>query len=191
MGRDRVNNGGVELPRLALLTLAALFALSEEFGFEGILGAFAAGMVVGLATRGRDGELFRIKIDAVCFGWFTPFFFVGTGVAFDLGALTRDVATMLLIPAFLVLLLVRGVPALLYRNDIGQSERLPFALFASVASLGLTIVITSIGSQAYGMNPDIAQVLIAAALLSSLVFPTLAGALLSRVSAPAPSPGSG
>jgi len=44
--------------------------------------------------------------------------------------------------------------------------------------------------QGYQMNPDIAQALIAAALLSSLIFPTLAGALLSRASAPAPSPGS-
>jgi Kef-type K+ transport system membrane component KefB len=170
-----------QLPvRLALLTLAALFTLSEAFGFEGILGAFAAGMVVGLATRGKDGELFRIKIDAVCFGWFTPFFFIGTGVAFDLAALTRDVATMLLIPAFVVLFLAaRGIPALLYRNELPKSEQLPFALFTSVASLGLVVVITRIGSQAYGMNPDIAQALIAAALLSSLLFPTFAGALLS------------
>jgi Kef-type K+ transport system membrane component KefB len=190
---SRTMHASSQLPvRLALLTLAALFTLSEELGFEGILGAFAAGMVVGLATRGKDGELFRIKIDAVCFGWFTPFFFVGTGVAFDFGALTRDLATMLLIPAFLfLLLLVRGVTALLYRNDIPKPERLPFALFASVASLGLIIVITKIGSQAYHMNPDIAQALIAAALLSSLILPTLAGALLSRVSMAAPSLGSG
>jgi len=190
---SRTMHASSQLPvRLALLTLAALFTLSEEMGFEGILGAFAAGMVVGLATRGKDGEQFRIKIDAVCFGWFTPFFFVGTGVAFDLAALTRDVATMLLIPVFLILLLlVRGGTVFLYRRDIPQAERLPFALFTSVASLGLTIVITKIGTQAYHMNPDIAQALIAAALLSSLMFPTLAGALLSRVSTPAPSLGSG
>lgn len=179
-----------QLPvRLALLLLAALFVLSEEMGFEGVLGAFAAGMVVGLATRGKDGELFRIKIDAVCFGWFTPFFFVGTGVAFDLAALTRDVATMLLIPAFLALfMLTRGMTAFLYRNDIPERQW-PFALYASVASLGLTVVITRIGMRAYGMNPDVAQALIAAALLSSLVYPTLAGALLSRVSSRTPSPG--
>jgi Kef-type K+ transport system membrane component KefB len=190
---SRTMHASSQLPvRLALLTLAALFTLSEELGFEGILGAFAAGMVVGLATRGKDGELFRVKIDAVCFGWFTPFFFVGTGVAFDLGALTRDTATMLLIPSFLfLLLLVRGGTVFLYRNDLPKPDRLPFALFASVASLGLTIVITRIGSRAYHMNPDIAQALIAAALLSSLVFPTLAGALLSRVPAPSPSRGPG
>jgi Kef-type K+ transport system membrane component KefB len=186
----RTMHASSQLPiRLALLMLAALFVLSEEMGFEGILGAFAAGMVVGLATRGKDGELFRIKIDAVCFGWFTPFFFVGTGVAFDLAALTRDVATMLLIPAFLVLfMLTRGLTALYYRKDFPR-QQLPFALYASIASLGLTVVITRIGVRAYGMNQDIAQALIAAALLSSLVNPTLAGALLSRASTRARSSG--
>ena len=179
----RTMHASSQLPvRLALLMLAAMFVLSEGMGFEGILGAFAAGMVVGLATRGKDGELFRIKIDAVCFGWFTPFFFVGTGVTFDLAALTRDVETMLLVPSFLLLfLLTRGITAVLYRGDF-PGLQLPFALYSSVASLGLTVVITRIGAHAYGMNPDIAQALIAAALLSSLVFPTLAGAMLSRAS---------
>ena len=40
-------------------------------------------MVIGLATRGESGEPLRIKIDAVVFGWFSPFFFVGTGIKFD------------------------------------------------------------------------------------------------------------
>jgi Kef-type K+ transport system membrane component KefB len=188
----RTMNASSQLPvRLALLTLAALFVLSDEMGLEGVLGAFAAGMVVGLVTRGEDGELFRVKMDAVCFGWFTPFFFVGTGIAFDLAGLTRDVATMLLIPAFLLLYLVtRGLPVLLYRDALPRSERAPFALCTSVASLGLTVIITRIGSQAYHMNPDIAQALIAAALLSSLLFPTLAGTLLARSPEPAPVPGS-
>jgi Kef-type K+ transport system membrane component KefB len=155
--------------------------VSVEFGFEGILGAFAAGMVVGLATRGEEGRPFRAKTDAVCFGWFAPFFFIGMGLQFDLGALTHDVTTMLLVPAFLVLfLVVRRVPVFLYRHDIPKPERLPFAFSASVASLGLLVVITQIGLRAKNMNPDIAQALVGAALLSLLLYPTLAGALLSR-----------
>jgi len=181
---SRTMHASSQLPvRLTLLMLAALFTLSEGFGFDGILGAFAAGMVVGLATRGKDGEVFRIKIDAVCFGWFTPFFFIGTGVAFDLPALTRNLATIILVPTFLVLfLLTRGATVFLYRNDIAKHQRLPFALYASVASLALIVVITQIGLQAKIMNPDIAQALIAAALLSSLVNPTLAAVLLSKAS---------
>jgi Kef-type K+ transport system membrane component KefB len=179
---SRTMHASTQLPiRLALLVLATLVVIAMEFGFEGILGAFAAGMVVGIATRGEEGKAFRGKIDAVCFGWFTPFFFVGTGIQFDLAGLTRDVTTMLLIPALLMLfLLVRGAPVLLFRNDIPKPERLPFALFVSVASLGLVVVLTEIGLRAKNMNPAIAQALMGAALLSSLVYPTLARVLSSR-----------
>jgi len=101
------------------------------------------------------------------------------------------VAPLLLIPVFLVLFLVaRGAAAFVYRNDLPRPQLLPFALYSSVASLGLTVVITRIGAQAYNMNPDIAQALIAAALLSSLVNPTVAAVPLSRSSAPAAHPSS-
>ncbi len=177
---NRTMHASTQLPvRLAVV--------SVELGFEGILGAFAAGMVVGLATRGEEGKAFRVKLDAVCFGWFTPFFFVGTGIAFDLGALTRDVTTVLLIPTLLVLfLVVRGAPVLLYRNDIPKPEQLPLGLFASVASLGLVVVITEIGLRAKDMNRDVAQALVGAALLSLLVYPTLARVLLSKTARSAP-----
>lgn len=179
---SRTMHASTQLPvRLALFVLAVFVVLATEFGFEGILGAFAAGMVVGLATRGEDGEPFRVKIDAVCFGWFSPFFFVGTGTQFDVGALARDVTTMFLTPAFVLLLLVvRGVPTLLYRKDMSESERLPFALSAAVPSLGLVVVVTEIGLHTQNMNPAIAQALVGAALVSLLVYPTLAGLLLSR-----------
>ncbi|MFO1415046.1 MAG: cation:proton antiporter [Burkholderiales bacterium] len=167
--------------RISLLLLASFFVLSEAWGFEGILGAFAAGMVIGVATRGEECEDYRMKLEAVIFGWLVPFFFVGTGLHFDVAALWRSTATLVLLPTFLVLLLlVRGAPALLYRNELPAGQRVPFALSSSVASVGLVIVITEIGKATQKMNPDVAQALVAAALLSVLVFPTVAGSLLGR-----------
>jgi len=186
---SRTMHASTQLPvRIALLILGGLVLIANVFGFEAVFGAFAAGMIVGLATRGPDGEPFRVKIDAVCFGWFAPFFYVGTGIAFDVGALARDVTTMLLLPAFLALfLLVRGLPVFLYRSDLAKPELLPFALSSSVTSLGLVVVITHVGLQTKHMNPDIAQALVGAALLSLLVYPTLSRVLLSRAQ-PAGSP---
>jgi Kef-type K+ transport system membrane component KefB len=116
----------------------------------------------------------------VFFGWFFPFFFVGTGIKFDLPALTRDLATMLLVPTFLILfLLVRGVPVGLYRNDLARAERLPFLLASAVASLSIVVVITEIGVRTRAMSADIAAALVGAALLSAMLFPTIAGTLLS------------
>ena len=187
---SRTMHASSQLPvRLALLMLGAFFVLSEEFGFESILGAFAAGMIVGLATRGAEGTSFREKIDAVLFGWFMPFFFVGTGIKFDLKALTRDVTTVLLVPTFLLLfLLVRGSPVLLYRRELSRTERLPFALFTAVASLSLVVVITEIGVRGGRMSPDIAAALVGAAVLAVLLFPTVAGVLLSNAARRAPGP---
>ena len=169
-----------QLPvRVTLLLFAAFFVLSERFGFESILGAFAAGLVVGLATQGAEGKAPRMKIDAIFFGWFVPFFFVGTGIKFDFASITGDASTMLLVPISLVLfLLVRGAPVFLYRSDLTAAERTSFALYSSVASLSLVVVITEIGVRAKTMSPQTASVLVGAAVLSVLLFPAIAGQLL-------------
>jgi len=177
-----------QLPvRISLLMLFALFVLAEEFGFESIFGAFAAGLVVGQVTRGEGGKSLREKLDAVAFGWFYPFFFVGTGVKFDVAALGQDLTTAILVPAFVVLFLViRGIPVFLYRNDVTRAELLPFALASAVPSLSLIVVITEIGVRAKTMNPDVAAALVGAALLAVLLFPTVAGVLLPRPAAQMP-----
>jgi Kef-type K+ transport system membrane component KefB len=191
----RTMHASTQLPvRLSLLILAGFFVLTEQFGFESILGAFGAGMVVGLATKGHDAKPLRHKIDGVCFGWFIPFFFVGTGLKFHLTAITHDLTTALLVPAFLVVLLaVRGLPVLLYSQHLQRQERLPFALYSAVASLSLVVVITDIGVRTHSITTQLAAALVGAAVLSVLIFPTLAGALLPRAAVdtgPEPKPGS-
>jgi len=179
-------HASTQLPvRISLLVLSAFIMLAYQFGFEVILGAFAAGMVVGQATRGEGGKALREKLEAVSFGWFYPFFFVVTGVKFDIAALGQNLTTMLLVPAFAMLfLLIRGAPVFLYRDAIARAERLPFALSSAVPSLSIIVVITEIGVRATAMNTDVAAALIGAALLAVLLFPTIAGVLLQRIAAP-------
>jgi Kef-type K+ transport system membrane component KefB len=95
---------------------------------------------------------------------------------------------MLLVPGFLALfLLTRGLPAWLYRRDLPRRELAPLAMSSAVASLGLVVVITNVGRKSGHLDPDIAQALIGAALLSLLVYPTATRALLARAgSDPAP-----
>jgi len=171
-----------QLPvRICMLILTSLIVLAGAFGIDAILGAFAAGMVVGLSTRGKDGALVREKVDAIAFGYFVPFFFVTSGMRLDLTALHRNSITILLTPMFLLLfLVVRGIPAIfLYRNDLPLEERRPFALYLASA-LPLVVAITDIGVQTRDMRSSVAAALVAAAILSSLVYPTLADFLLSR-----------
>lgn len=188
----RTLHASTQLPvRLALFLMAGYFVLTEEFGFENILGAFAAGMVVGLATRDPAAKPLRHKIEAVCFGWFNPFFFVGAGVKFHLSAFTHDLTTALLVPLFvLALLLVRGAPAWFYGSHLARQERVPFALYSSVASLSLVVVITDIGVRTHSISTHVASALVGAALLSVLLFPTIAGVLRPGTVAPRAADGS-
>ena len=179
---DRHMHSSTQMPvRISLLLLGALLLVAEKFGFESIFGAFAAGMVLGQATRGSAGKALREKLETVSFSWFYPFFFVGTGIKFDVAALGRDATTLLLEPAFSMLfLLIRGVPVFLYRGQLSPGKALPFALSSAVPSLSIVVVISEIGAHAGKMSTDVAAALIGAALLSVLLFPTIAGALLSR-----------
>jgi Kef-type K+ transport system membrane component KefB len=178
-------NKSTQLPvRISMFMLAGLLILAQKFGFENFTGAFAAGMILGAATRGERGGVLREKMETLSFAWFYPFFFVGAGIQFDLGALGHDLPTMLLVPAFAVLfLLIRGVPALLYRGDVDAAQLLPFAFSSAVPSLTIIVVITQTGVKAKSITPDLAAAMIGASMLSILLFPTIAGSLLSRAAA--------
>jgi Kef-type K+ transport system membrane component KefB len=143
---ERGMHSSTQLPVcISLLLLASFDVLSRKIGFEAVLGAFAAGMVVGLASRGEANKLFREKMEAICFGFFVPFFFVVSGINLDLGALLKSTKTMLLVPIFLVLfLVVRGAPVFLYRKDLAKEQRWPFALYSATA-LPMVVAITDIG----------------------------------------------
>jgi Kef-type K+ transport system membrane component KefB len=175
-------NKTTQLPvRISVFLLVGLLFLAQKFGFETFTGAFAAGTILGTATRGERGSVLREKMETLCFGWFYPFFFVGAGIQFDLGALAHDVPTMLLVPVFAALFLViRGLPVLLYRGHLDTSHVLPFAFASAVPSLTIIVVITQIGVRTGSMAPDVAAAMMGAAMLSVLLFPTIASTLLPR-----------
>ncbi len=108
----------------ATLTLAlGCGVLAYQFGFASILGAFAAGLLVRIIElSGRQPNRdFLNKLDGIGFGFLVPIFFIGTGVAFQLKGLLDHPAALAEVPLFLVaLLVVRGVPALLYVPTVGR-----------------------------------------------------------------------
>lgn len=167
--------------RLSLLLIVALAVLASEFGLDVILGAFGAGILVGMLVRGSDSREFAAKLDAIGFGFLIPVFFIATGMDFDLDALLDDPGALALVPGFaLLFLLTRGLPVLLlYRRDLAAGERLPLALF-SAAALPLLVAITQIGLDTDTMRTEVAVALIGAGMLSVLVYPLLAIAVRRR-----------
>ncbi|QSA97479.1 cation:proton antiporter [Methylococcus sp. EFPC2] len=160
--------------RLCIMLQALLVAMAAKFGLNVVMGAFAAGMVVGLASKGERGMLLRQKLDAIGYGFLIPFFFIVAGMRFDVGALWASPLVPVQIIALLgLLILVRGVPVFLYQQDLPPADRLPFALY-SATGLPLIVIITEIGVSSGLMAPDRAAVLVSAGMISVFLFPILA-----------------
>jgi Kef-type K+ transport system membrane component KefB len=136
-------------------------------------------MIVSLvAPDGEEQRALVHKLEGVGYGFFIPVFFVVSGMRFDLTALLATPATLMRVPLFLALfLVVRGVPALLYRRDLPASELPPLGLLSATQ---LPVVITTIAVAAGRMRPENAAALVGAGMLSVFVFPLLALGMIRR-----------
>lgn len=168
--------------RGAFVLLTVFVVLAEKFGLEAILGAFLAGAIIKLVDRDEamTHPQFRQKLEVVGFGVFIPFFFVASGVRYDAGALFGSASTLARVPLFLVILLaVRGLPALLYRPLVRRREVAASALLQAT-SVGLFVVASQIGQDMGLISAANAAALIAAGLLSVILFPLAALTILRR-----------
>jgi Kef-type K+ transport system membrane component KefB len=168
--------------RGSFLLMIGLTTLATQLGLEVILGAFMAGAILTLVDQDRmmTHPEFRRKLDAVGFGVFIPVFFVASGVRYDLDALLSGASTIMHVPIFLAALLaVRGLPALLYRPLLEKGRTLVSALLQST-SLPFIVAATAVGQEIGVVSPANAAALVAAGLLSVLIFPLAALTLLKR-----------
>jgi Kef-type K+ transport system membrane component KefB len=160
--------------RVAVVLIFALVALASELGLDLLLGGFVAGVIVRLALKGRDVSIFESKLTAVGYGFFIPFFFITSGLKFDLDALLSDSADAFKVPLFLSLfLVVRGIPALLLYRDMDLRDRSALAFF-SATQLPLVVAITTIAVEQGHMHSSTAASLVGAAILSTMLFPLTA-----------------
>lgn len=182
--------------RLAVLLCVLLVWIANRFDLDVLLGAFAAGMIAriflvsqsdavadalddeGLAGQLEPGAIRHVnhrhevqtRLESLGFGFFIPLFFVISGVKFDLAALGHP-GTLAKVPMFLALfLVVRGLPALLYRHDLPRQSVKALGVLQS-AGLPLLVVITGLGVESGQMRSDNAAALVGAGLMSVIIFP--------------------
>jgi Kef-type K+ transport system membrane component KefB len=166
--------------RGAFLLLALFVVLASKFGLEAILGAFLAGATLKLVDRDEEmtHAFFHRKLEAVGFGVFVPFFFVSTGLRLDVSSLFASGSTLARVPIFLAaILVVRGVPALFYRA-FGTGRQIAGAALLQSTSLSIPVVAGQIGVDLGLVRPTNYVALVAAGLISVIVFPLVALALL-------------
>ena len=179
--QQTVHTTGQAAVRLSVFTLAALVFISVEAGFDFVLGAFAGGLVVGLALSTADAAPVRMRLEGVGYGFLVPIYFVVTGMNFDLDSLLTPKGLGLAALFLGLFIVVRGLPALLWLRDLGPRETLGLAFF-SATGLPLIVAIVGIGIDRGAIAADVGTSLIGAGMASVLLLPLLATAVASRES---------
>ena len=161
--------------RVAVVTIFALATLAASLGLDLLLGGFVAGVIVRLALKDREVAVFDSKLTAVGYGFFIPFFFVVSGIKFNLTELTDDASDLLKVPLFLAcFLIVRGAPAMaLYKRTLELKDRAALAFF-SATQLPLVVAITTIAVERGHMRSGTAASLVTAGILSTMIYPLVA-----------------
>ncbi|HEX4433635.1 MAG TPA: cation:proton antiporter [Acidimicrobiales bacterium] len=162
-----------QLPvRISVLLVILLVYLAEELSLDVLLGAFAAGVVVRLFIKGEDSVPITSKLEAIGFGFLIPIFFIDSGIKFDLHALIHMPKVLLLVPMFtIIFLFTRALPTwAFFRNVVTKVEARSLAVL-SATGLPIIVVITTLGVQEHRMKPQNAAALVAAGMLSVLIYP--------------------
>jgi len=169
--------------RITVVLVFGLVLLAGQLGLDILLGGFVAGMIVRVALKGHELAVFESKLTAVGFGFFVPFFFITSGIEFDLDALGSAEAMAKLLMFFGLFVVVRGAPALLlYRSVLKARQRTALAFYCAT-ELPLVVAITTIAVDDGDMKTSTAAGLVGAAMLSTLVFPFVAAAIQKRAAA--------
>jgi Kef-type K+ transport system membrane component KefB len=163
--------------RGAVLLLIGLTALAARFGVELLLASFIAGAMLSLVDRDQMSHpQFQTKLQALGYGFLIPVFFISSGLQFDIGSLTST-ASLAKVPLFVAaLLLVRGLPAVVYLRSASPSQALAAGLLQAT-SLPFIVAATQIGLVLGVIQASTAAAMVAAGLVSVLAFPAIALAL--------------
>jgi Kef-type K+ transport system membrane component KefB len=175
--------------RGSMVLLIGFVALAETLGLEAILGAFIAGAILSAIDTDRTmtHPQFRVKLEAMGFGLFIPVFFVSSGLSFDLTALTSSTSALARVPVFVaVLLVVHAVPAYFTSRALVGSRRALAAGLLESTTLSFVVAASAIGMELGLLGRATGAALVAAGLVSVLVFPVAATTLLRRSGAEDP-----
>jgi Kef-type K+ transport system membrane component KefB len=179
----QAEGGGQARIRLTVLAVTALALLASRLGLEAVLGAFLAGGLARLVDPDPETShpAYPVKLDAIGFGFLVPVFFVTSGLKLDLRTVLTDPSALVLVPlVFVLLLLVRGLPALTFRSRLGSRATVASGLLQAT-SLPFLLIAGEIGESTGVLTPSRAGALALAGLLSVILLPPLGLALAATV----------
>ncbi|WP_172435184.1 cation:proton antiporter [Mycobacterium avium subsp. hominissuis] len=166
--------------RLTVLLVAGAALAAFALGFEAVLGAFLAGVL--LRTLDPEPEIshpsYPVKLEAIGFGLLIPIFFITSGITLDIPGLAHDPRALIGVPLLSIgLLVVRGLPMVSLRQEL-PGRQLRGAALLQATSLPFLLTVAQIGVRTGLLERTTAAALILTGIISVLFFPPLALRLL-------------
>jgi Kef-type K+ transport system membrane component KefB len=165
--------------RIVIFIAFAGALVASTSGLEPILGSFMAGLVFSSVFKSKG--LFEDKINAVGFGFFTPFFFIGVGSGLNVYLLTS--LQNLYLPIFMTLMVFLSniFPVLFSRfMKLKSYDALGMSLILS-SPLSLMVVAGTLGTKMGLISEALKNALIITAVLSSVIYPSAFRPIAKRI----------
>ena len=183
---EKMEGGTVQIRiRIALLILFVFLVVSQRFGLESILGAFAAGIVLGdlrRADRDDPASSFWPKVEGLGFGFLIPLYFVVSGVRSTCrGCWTRRRPCCGCRCSSCCSSSCAASRRCCSASSSAARTTVALALL-SATSLSFVITATDIGVRIGKLRDINATAIVGAAVLAMVIFPLVAQSLLSRLS---------
>ena len=182
--RATMSSSGQFPIRLAIFLTVSFALFGQSLGLDLVLGAFVAGAVLRTLLPEDLHDDLMDRLSAVGYGFLIPIFFVTSGTELDIAALAGSSTAILLVPVFVLMMLIaRGVPALiLYRGALPLRQRVALA-FHSGTQLPLVVAIAAIAVDRGAMPSWRGASLVMAGVVTVILFPGI-GNLFLRTEAP-------
>jgi len=153
----------------AVISIAFAGAIvAHGSGVEPILGSFMAGFILShvFKSKGR----FEEKINAVGFGFFTPFFFIGVGAEFDI-RLLKSLHALSFSTFLALMVLASNCLPLIFSRFMGlkKMELLGMVLLLSTP-FTMMVVASTLGAQIGYITEETKESLILAAMISGILY---------------------
>lgn len=165
--------------RLVIFIAFSGAMIAYTTGLEPILGSFMAGLVFSYVFKSKGR--FEDKINAVGFGFFTPFFFIGVGANLNIDLL-QSTHTLVVSAVFTFFVFVSNIfPVLFsYFMRLKITESLGMSLLLS-APLSMMVVAGSLGVKMHLITESLNDALIITAVTASIIFPSLFRLIVRRL----------
>lgn len=158
-----------------MIIMLGLAALASQIGLAAIIGAFLAGMVVGESSERHALEAEVAPVAA----FFTPFFFGFIGAQVDLAGLA-DLGTLALVAVVTAIAIgTKFIGAFIGAIRFGRAEAALIG-WGMVPRGEVGIVVAGLGLQIGAIEGQLYTVVVAMAVLTTLIVPPVLPALVGR-----------